>query len=245
MKIKHQNQNILKEMSAFKYGSYLGLLGSGSVLGSIIERKRLKSQSQFRPKEIDSKFKRGEEIVKYGTPKLLSENTILYNSNHVLQYDGRTRTPFWVAEHITKDHINPQNSQHLANRKKSKFRTDPRLAQLVQADNQDFWDSGWSRGHMAPAGNNKHDQDSMNDTFYLSNIVAQDFDNNGDFWNRFESFGRNLTKKFNDVRIISGPLWIPILEEDQAEQINKFNGRPLKKHKIMTYPVSHFLPANM
>jgi nuclease EXOG len=85
----------------------------------------------------------------------------------------------------------------------------------------------------------------MNDTFYLSNIVAQDFDNNGDFWNRFESFGRNLTKKFNDVRIISGPLWIPILEEDQAEQINKFNGRPLKKHKIMTYPVSHFLPANM
>jgi DNA/RNA endonuclease G (NUC1) len=26
---------------------------------------------------------------------------------------------------------------------------------------------------MAPAGNNKHSQQAMNDTFYLSNIVAQ------------------------------------------------------------------------
>ena len=29
------------------------------------------------------------------------------------------------------------------------------LAAEIRASNEDFWDSGWSRGHMAPAGNNK------------------------------------------------------------------------------------------
>ena len=37
----------------------------------------------------------------------------------------------------------------------------------------------------------------------------QDFDNNGDFWNRLEIYCRDLTKKFEDVHVISGPMWIP------------------------------------
>ena len=69
----------------------------------------------------------------------------------------------------------------------------------------------------------------MDDTFLLSNIVPQDVDNNGDFWNRLEIYCRDLTKKgsayptyiykiskitissaqFDDVRVISGPLWLP------------------------------------
>jgi hypothetical protein len=60
-----------------------------------------------------------------------------------------------------------------ANRKLARFSPDPSLPREISASNDDFWDSGWSRGHMAPAGNNKHCQQAMNDTFYLSNIVPQ------------------------------------------------------------------------
>ena len=35
----------------------------------------------------------------------------------------------------------------------------------------------------------------MDDTFLLSNVVPQDVDNNGDFWNRLEIYCRDLTKK--------------------------------------------------
>ena len=63
--------------------------------------------------------------------------------------------------------------QTLANRRHSKFRSDPSLSSAVSATNDDYWDSGWSRGHMAPAGNNKHSQEAMNNTFLLSNIVPQ------------------------------------------------------------------------
>lgn len=63
--------------------------------------------------------------------------------------------------------------QPAANRKHSKFRPDEHLHPAARATNQDFFDSGWSRGHMAPAGNNKHCQRSMDDTFLLSNVVPQ------------------------------------------------------------------------
>jgi len=65
---------------------------------------------------------------------------------------------------------------------------------------------------MAPAGNNKHCQQAMNQTFFLTNIVPQDLDNNGNYWNRLEIYCRDLTKLYSDVFIISGPLWLPELE---------------------------------
>lgn len=41
-----------------------------------------------------------------------------------------------------------------------------------RASNADYWDSGWSRGHLSMAGAHKDDQNAQNDTFLLSgNIV--------------------------------------------------------------------------
>lgn len=60
---------------------------------------------------------------------------------------------------------------------------------------------------MAPAGNYKHSQENMNDTFYLTNIVPQDFDNNSGYWNRLEYFCRGLALIYDEVSIISGPLF--------------------------------------
>ncbi len=259
-------------MSAFKIGSYVGLFASGtavgvfteksmknrdvpaSVLGKFEENVGLESWSNFNlctdviDTDKEPNLKRGEEIMRYGRPKLMSENQVLYNQNHVLQFDARTRTPIWVAEHITKSHAFPlevDKTAKKADRKKAKFRPDPRLSELIRSENEDFWNSGWSRGHMAPSGNNGHCQNAMNDTFQLSNIVPQDFDNNGDFWNRFEIYCRTLTKTYKDVRIISGPLWMPDEDLAQLDVINPFNGKPFKKHKTMTYPVSFLLRSKI
>ena len=65
------------------------------------------------------------------------------------------RTPIWVAEHIDRAKVEPADPSRAANRKRSKFQSDTSLAAEIRASNEDFWDSGWSRGHMAPAGNNK------------------------------------------------------------------------------------------
>ncbi|XP_067649787.1 nuclease EXOG, mitochondrial-like [Haliotis asinina] len=73
---------------------------------------------------------------------------------------------------------------------------------------------------MAPAGNYKYDQRAMSDTFYSTNILPQDPENNGGFWNRFEMYCRDLTKKFKDVRILSGPVMLPESEEDGKLYVN-------------------------
>ncbi|XP_035664914.1 nuclease EXOG, mitochondrial-like [Branchiostoma floridae] len=168
-----------------------------------------------KPVPVDPLVKRGAEILKYGVPE--RGPAVHYLHNHVLAYDQARRTPLWVAEHI--------NSQHLqgpANRKHSKFKPDPSVDPMFTAHNKDYWKSGWSRGHMAPAGDNKFSQEAMDETFLLSNIVPQNIDNNAGFWNRFEMYCRDLTSRFEDVYILSGPLYLPTQEDQQ---------------KVVKYPV--------
>lgn len=54
----------------------------------------------------------------------------------------------------------------------------------------------------------------MKETFYLSNILPQNYENNAGFWNRLECYCRDLTKKFKGVQIFSGPLFLPEVNED-------------------------------
>ena len=154
--------------NTFRIGSLAGLFTTGALSGIWIERNRkpesldLSLNSNNDKGEItepietaDPIIERGKTILKYGVPQSLSPGT-LYHENHVLQFDPIRKTPLWVAEHITQHHVNPEIP--LANRKKSRFRTDLRIEKEGRSSNDDFWDSGWSRGHMAPAGNNKHSQ---------------------------------------------------------------------------------------
>ena len=151
--------------ATFRIGSFAGMFATGTLSGIWIERKRQSEsiENQFRPEIdnsikreiIDQKIERAKDILKYGAPVSLSPGT-LYHENHVLEFDPIRKTPLWVAEHITQQHVNPEIP--LANRKKSRFLPDLRIEKEMRSSNDDFWDSGWSRGHMAPAGNNKHSQ---------------------------------------------------------------------------------------
>jgi len=157
---------------------------------------------------------RAGEILQYGCPVEGVPGPLVYR-NHVLGYDSVRRVPRWVAEHLSRETV---NQTQVANRKGVNFGPDPVVPRMFSSDNKDYWGSGWSRGHMAPAGNNKHCQDSMNQTFLLTNVVPQDMDNNGNYWNRLEIYCRNLAKKYNDVWITSGPLWLPkeVVTEDDV-----------------------------
>lgn len=154
---------------------------------------------------------RAAQILAFGQPTATVPSPLVYR-NHVLEYDSARRVPKWVAEHLTKDQVR----QEVANRKGVNFSPDPVVPLQFRSTNQDYWGSGWSRGHMAPAGNNKHCQDSMKDTFYLTNVVPQDIDNNGGYWNRLEIWVRDLTSQYQDVWVVSGPLWLPQEETKQG-----------------------------
>ena len=52
------------------------------------------------------KFRRGLEILKYGRPTSFASDPLFYD-NHVLEFDPQRKTPKWVAEHITRQHVEP------------------------------------------------------------------------------------------------------------------------------------------
>lgn len=63
---------------------------------------------------------------------------------------------------------------------------------------------------MAAAGNHKHNQRCIEQTFYLSNMAPQvGAGFNRDSWNRLEKYVRKLTKTYANVYCCTGPLYLP------------------------------------
>ncbi|XP_048366234.1 nuclease EXOG, mitochondrial [Sphaerodactylus townsendi] len=193
----------------FVCGAALGVAASGLVAARLREDP---------PPPGSPSEPRGEEpatesvLGKYGFPVDGTQNR--YYTNHVLSYDQAKRVPRWVIEHISK-----LKTVGNADRKHCKFRPDPGIPPLFSAMNEDYVGSGWSRGHMAPAGDNKYSPKAMAETFYLSNIVPQNYENNAGFWNRMEMYCRELTERFEDVWIVSGPLTLPQSDEDGKKRV--------------------------
>ena len=72
------------------------------------------------------------------------------------------------------------------------------------------------------AGDIKESQQAMDETFYLSNIVPQNIQNNADFWHRMEVYCRSLAKRFSDVYVISGPLFLPCTTKEDGYKYVKY-----------------------
>ena len=145
--------------------------------------------------------------LKYGLPH--GGIPIVLNPDYLLQYDQSKRVPLWVGEHIKPEHLDGS-----ATRAKCRFTADERLSEKFRSQNEDFRQSGFSRGHMAAAGNYKHSSESMSDTFFLTNILPQDYKNNSGYWNRMEMHVRDLVRKYGPATVYSGPVFSPAQEPD-------------------------------
>lgn len=84
-----------------------------------------------------------------------------------------------------------------------------------RSQNSDYKGSGFDRGHLAAAGNHKHDQKHIEETFYLTNMAPQVGSGfNRDAWNDLEKYVRKLTKTYPNVYVCTGPLYLPKKEDD-------------------------------
>jgi len=186
---------------------YILFFSAGTVTGLFVSSviDRLKSRS---PHHIEKNPYLN--FVKFGLP---SSNNLEYYRQYITSIDYARRIPSWVGYSLSRDYLSSRSFQPTSTRNKSEFTSQcQQVPKQFQATNEDYWDSGWSRGHMAPAGDHKYsNQLAIDETFILSaNIVPQDLDNNGNYWHSIEQFARELAKKFDFVHIITGPLFIPV-----------------------------------
>uniref|UniRef100_A0A915CSQ3 Endonuclease n=1 Tax=Ditylenchus dipsaci TaxID=166011 RepID=A0A915CSQ3_9BILA len=117
-----------------------------------------------------------------------------------------------VVEHLTPDRLVYDPS---VGRSKSTFKPDTSIHTFFQSQNSDYLRSGYDRGHLAAAGNHRKSRNSIDQTFFLTNMspqVGRGF--NRDKWNDVEIHVRRLAKKNRNVYICTGPLYLPQKESD-------------------------------
>ena len=88
---------------------------------------------------------------------------ILYRKGYTVSYNKDYKIPNWVAWHLTSEH-----TSGLIRRPNNAWHEDVQVPE-PRATVYDYKGSGWSRGHMCPAGDNKWDTDAMYDSFLLTN----------------------------------------------------------------------------
>ncbi|CAH00187.1 ribonuclease [Kluyveromyces lactis] len=143
-------------------------------------------------------------FFKYGFPGPIHD--LETRQEFISCYDRRTRNPYWVLEHITPESLKTKG----ADRKNSIFKEDEQIPEMFRGRLKDYFRSGYDRGHQAPAANAKFSQQAMDDTFYLTNMCPQVGEGfNRDYWAHLEYFCRQLVDKYNSVRIMTGPLYLP------------------------------------
>ena len=125
--------------------------------------------------------------------------SVLQRESYITSYNSETKCPHWVAWHLTAEHADGEIA-----REKS-FYEDLDVP-APRATNEDYRRSGWSRGHMCPAGDNKWDEKAMQESNLLTNICPQNQELNSGVWNVIERDCRKWAKKYGDVYIVCGPI---------------------------------------
>ncbi len=135
-------------------------------------------------------------------PKISRDEIIIVHTGHTLSYNPAGMIPNWVAYELKATELE-------GDAQRQRIFTpdpDPILSSYTLATHYDYSNTGWSRGHMIPAGDVKYDQRAMDESFYTTNICPMETSfNNGD-WKRLEEKIRKWAIQFGTVYIITGPI---------------------------------------
>lgn len=152
----------------------------------------------------------GNDNVKFGFPG--GNGVLLVKKYYVVLYDTTTLVPEWVTYHLSKEELKGNA------RRVNDFRPDSDLPVGKRSELEDYRNSGYDRGHMAPAADFKRNSQAMWETFLLSNMAPQRPRLNRGIWSNLEEQVRLLAKREGDIWIFTGPLYLDSLDHRVTPQ---------------------------
>ena len=132
---------------------------------------------------------------------------ILERMTYTVSFNSELNLPNWVAWELTPEKLVEREGRT------NKFEPDPDIrpeADAVTTD--DYKGSGYDRGHMCPAADNRWHWRAMIQSFYMTNICPQTHKLNGGDWKELEDKCRNWAQQEGSVYIVCGPLLDPNVE---------------------------------
>lgn len=139
----------------------------------------------------------------HGAPvSSIVENTqYICQMNYAVHYRYDTKTAEYVVERLDEADITGPA------KRKDDFRSNPQVEDDKEAHLEDYKGHPYDRGHLAPAANNRVDQEQMSESFYLTNMVPQDPGHNRGIWRILEIGVRNTAAAGGDIYVVSGTIY--------------------------------------
>ncbi|WP_373980043.1 DNA/RNA non-specific endonuclease [Achromobacter sp. JD417] len=145
-------------------------------------------------------------------------------SNFAILHNGQTKTPVFVAERLNRKILTQAQDMQ----RSDKFYAEARVPRAERAELTDYRGSGYSRGHMAPAGD-MSTPEAMAQSFSLANMVPQDQRHNGGPWSQIEQDTRKYVMRASgDVYVFTGPYY-----GDKPKQIGSGVAVPSHLFKVV------------
>lgn len=151
----------------------------------------------------EAKGQRAKVVRLYEIPAPLKDRPeqILHRRGYTTSYNQQTKTPNWVAWHLTKAHTYGKNQRS------GEVFTEDNDVKAPRATDNDYYNSRYDRGHMCPAGDNKWDKLAMEQSFLFTNICPQNHGLNKYEWNDVEMRCRDWAREYGAIDIVCGPIY--------------------------------------
>lgn len=138
----------------------------------------------------------------YELPSHVQSEKIVRYSAFTVSYNSITMNPEWVAYELTKE----EAEGNVTSRNGRNFVQDSHF-KGKQADYYDYNNTGWDKGHLAPAADMKWSEQAMDECFYFTNCSPQNHEFNSGMWNCLENNVRSWARKCGRVYVITGPIF--------------------------------------
>ena len=150
-----------------------------------------------------SEAQKAKVVRMYEIPAPLKDRPeqILKRKGYTTSYNSNTKTPNWVAWHLTKSHT------YGSFQRKNEVFTVDEDAKGGRATDNDYYNSRYDRGHMCPAGDNKWDKQAMEESFLFTNVCPQNHGLNKYEWNDLEILCRDWAREYGAIDIVCGPIY--------------------------------------
>lgn len=116
-----------------------------------------------------------------------------------LSFNKDNKTPNWVAWELLGEEVDGSE------KRQDNFWQDFDIDGCPST--YDYRGSGYDRGHMCPAADQKWSAQAMYDCFVMANMCPQDHSLNAGAWNTLENKERQWAKRDSAIVIVAGPIY--------------------------------------
>ena len=150
---------------------------------------------------------------RYDYPRIKPFDTIIEHKGYSLLYNEKHKQASWVSYVHTSQKLEGKV------KRKNRFTMDPKVKRK-SSKTSDYSNSGYDRGHLAPAADMSWSEEVMRESFYMSNVSPQLPSFNRGIWKSLENSVRIWCLEADSLFVVVGPILEDTLESIGENEVS-------------------------